>query len=529
MYIKKKLLLGVAFLIGSLLISVTNASQSNATPKICAAVRGNGGKLFVHFSTLAKMHEQYGMLWGISGGSSGSVVAFMVDSIYSNPLLNQCKGKQCDQDEIAARAALLLKSIETYGSVLGAYPEVNEDIISYMLMSDLQEANILGLLPAKPENAINKFKEIITSEKYAAYLNPDIIQAVNTSISPAELVKDIIQGIDDGHVWRLDSAKIFIRPGATSFSVLSEFLGRLGSFYASEDRISDRPGMLEFFENCATPGRDLMWSQVAELKSGNKTCGAHFESLLSKYYKQSKDLGDQAPKQTDSKIGTGLHVLASASQLEGKSADMWRQARKQYFANKKIEWQPDFKDWSIGYAGRDADLDLLLKNQMGYKDLKTNRARALRDLTWKDILDRSPAEPSVSSAIETKGGTVTTGGWMDSQPVEALKNINCEKVVLLDSTYMMQFHQTLAKLFGASDREIEKLFSPTDPESSLAIAIREADGFWCSNFNETSFKNLREMTVMGWNATLNTQDPFFLKPRNSHIKLNTNVANAHCF
>jgi hypothetical protein len=525
----KRMVLVISTLIINLLISTGNAALIDSTPKICAAVRGNGEKLFVHFNTLAKMHEQYGMLWGISGGSSASVVAFMVDSIYSNPLLSKCDEQACSQDEIAARAALLLKSIEAYLGVLSAYPEVNEDIVSYVLMSDLQAENILDKLSTQPDKAVADFKKIITSEKFAPYLNPEILSAVESANNPAELVKDIIEGIDDGHVWRLESEKIFLRPGATSFNVLSDFLGRLGTFYASDSNLSNREGMLDFLKNCGTPGRNMTWDQVSLLKSGNSTCGSQYESLLSEYYKKSKAMGAEAPKHTNNKIGSGLHVLATVALLEGKSAEMWKQARKQYLSNQKIDWSPDFKDWSIGYAGRNEDLDLLLKNQKQYNDLKTLRASVLRDLTWKDILDRSPAEPSVSRGIETKENKVSIGGWMDSQPVQALKNISCDKVALFDSTNMMQFHEALARFFGASETEVDKLFSLKDPKSSISLAINEADGFWCSNFNETSFKNVSEMREMGWNATLNTKDPFFLKPRNSQINLNSNFSQSPCY
>ena len=78
---------------------------------LCVALRGNGGLISAHFAALARITEHYGMIDAVSGGSSGSVSIFILESIYSNPLVDEA-------DDRVARAALLLKSFPGYLQVL---------------------------------------------------------------------------------------------------------------------------------------------------------------------------------------------------------------------------------------------------------------------------------------------------------------------------------------------------------------------------------------------------------------------------
>src|SRR5690606_16621521 len=90
-------------------------------PKLCAAVRGNGPYILVHFAGLARVVEHYGVVDGIAGGSSGSLSTFLYDSILENPAVSRCGSRRCSESERAARVSLALKSIEGYGmSVAGS-------------------------------------------------------------------------------------------------------------------------------------------------------------------------------------------------------------------------------------------------------------------------------------------------------------------------------------------------------------------------------------------------------------------------
>src|SRR4051794_20419860 len=81
-------------------------------PRLCAGIRGNGNLIAAHWTALARILENYGMIEGTAGGSSGSITQFIYESIYANPLLRQCASGACSDEEAGARAGLLMKSLQ---------------------------------------------------------------------------------------------------------------------------------------------------------------------------------------------------------------------------------------------------------------------------------------------------------------------------------------------------------------------------------------------------------------------------------
>jgi len=499
-------------------------------PKICAAVRGNGAKIFVHTNSLARIHELYGKLWGISGGSSGSVISLVVDSIYSNPLVSNCGEKKCSEVESASRAALLLKSFQEYPAVLAAFPESSLFFISAKISHELNNKNIDQMFVEDPVKALKVFKELLVSPQYSEYVNPEILDTLNKNKNPIAMAKDIISGIHGASNWTFDSPSIFVRPGAISYSVFADYFGRLASFYAADGRSSNLDGLNDFLNHCAVPGIGMPWTEVSKLPSGSGTCGQQFSSLLTNYYKDSKNTGQKLLTLADKEVGQSLHVLATVTQIENNSAQMWRSAREQYLSDLKFDWAPDFNDWSIAYMGRERDLDQLLLNEKQFADFKTRRARVLKNMTWRDILEHSPAEPSISRALEIRGGSVTTGGWLDSQPVQALANIGCEKVILLDTKFKeIKFQEKVSALLGADQIKLDQLFSLEDPESSVSTAVKHSAGVWCTNWNDVPVTDMAAMSALGWNGSLETVDPLLLTPKYPYKNIVSSRTTSQCF
>lgn len=506
------------------------AAQADGTTKFCASIRGNGAKIFVHTSSLARVHELYGMLWGISGGSSGSLVSFLVDSIYANPLIYRCGDQPCSEKQTTARVALLLKSFQEHPAALNEVPESSIFYLPAKISSELKGKNIDQMFLDQPQIALNTLKDVLLSAQYASVINQELFKTLTETPDPVAMAKDIVQGIYGASNWLIDTPSIFVRPGAISFPNFANYFGRLASFYALDSEHADRTGMSEFLNNCAVQGIGKPWTQVSTLASGTATCGEQYKSLLTHHFQDLKNQTNKTLSRADIRVGQSLHVLASVTQIENGSAQMWRKARNQYLHDLKFDWEIDFNDWSIAYMGQSADLDRILLNERGFVDLKTTRARVLKDMKWRDVLEHSPAEPSISRALEMEGGTVTTGGWMDSQPVQALLNIGCDKVIVLDTKFQdVKFQENVATLLGANKEQLDKLFSLNDPTSSVSTSVRNAAGIWCTNWNQINVTDLESLSALGWNGMLETADSFLLKPRSEYKNIQDRQLASKCF
>lgn len=492
------------------LLAATTAKEEEGSTKMCAAVRGNGGRIYVHFGSLAKFHETYGMLWGISGGSSGSVVSYFVESMYANPLLTDCgSGQQCSKDETAARAALLMKTFASEPEALKDFPDSAAFFLPIKVAKEITQSKVTELLANDPAAGVKQFTEILESPGVAEYINPEIKAAMAQASNAPEMASELVTGILNASEYKLDSHLSLLRPGATSFASLADSLGRVGTFYAGAGPGIDRDAMQKFFQGCATPGRGKEWADVSQMRVENSTCGDLFKQQLKNYYGAALTARPKLPNRADEKISglKSLHVLASVTQLSGSSAKMWKDAHAAFLKQQRINWNPSFNDWSVAYAGRDDDLNLLLKNVNGYIDFKTSRTRTLKDMSWREMISRSPAEPGTSRALEMEGGTVSTGGWADGQPVLALKNIGCDEVVLFDTVPNVSYQARIAELLGATKSDQDALFAFDQPNSSLALSVREADGVWCVDWNQPHLTTTNATAAEGWKGAFEVRSP----------------------
>jgi hypothetical protein len=496
--------------------------------KLCAAVRGNGPKIPAHFGALARAHEHYGLLWGMSGGSSGSITTFMVESMYLNPQLDDCGGKKCTSDESAARAALMLKSFQAYLSVLADTEEGQAFAAGATLAQRLKDKDVESLLASDPQAGLDALQDVLGSEDLAALINPEVLELLQSSPDPVAHAQDLVAALQMSLAFQVDSEKVFLRPGLIDFGALAQKLGRVGSFYAGYGP-HDAAGTERFFAACATPGRGKEWKDVAKLPAGEGTCGDAFAELLGGY--RAKLLADEAshPSRIDDEVGAFLPVLVSTSLLEGESVEMWRSALDAYRGSSPIAWTPSFDDVKVGYFGLDADLDRVLENRQGYEDLKTNKATAIRGATWAVALSTSPAEPGLARGIELEDGRVSIGGWPDLYPVQALKNLGCDEVLYVtrEGGMIGSFADQVASRLGMSAEEREALYSLRD-DSSFTEALVEADAVWCTDWDIPATSDVQGVLSNAWNAPLESSDPFFTKGKNAYPGVEPDLGKPGC-
>jgi len=493
--------------------------EADAT-RTCFGVRGNGQLIFAHFGSLARIYENYGLMWGASGGSSGSITTFIADSIQMNPQLTDCGDEACSAEEAGNRAALLFKSMEGYLEVLGQTEEAVALLQLAPLVAKIQQAGIEGLAAEDAAAAQAALLELLQSEDLRDLINDELVDMVAASPDPAFHVQDVAGAIATLAEFNADSDVIFVRPGLIDFEKFGEKIGRIANFYAAYGPYRAE-GMATFFESCATPGKGKMWSEVAELPAGDgATCGSLFGDLAKEY--REALLADEAsfPKRIDDTVGSNMHVLISTSVLEGDAVGQWQASFDAYLAAEPRPLDVDFNDVRFGYFGASEDLDRVEENREGYKDAKTGKFRSLGEVKWRTALSYSPAEPGLTRALEISETQVSAGGWSDLHPTLVLNNLGCEQTIYVTrrgatSTFVSHDRRDdeaqpggVATLLGMTDAQWADLYDVFSP-SSFDLSLKEADAVWCTDWNAQAATDVAGTVKDAYNALLVSDDEYW--------------------
>jgi hypothetical protein len=476
---------------------------------MCAAIRGNGDRVFAHFASLARIVEHYGPLGGAAGGSSASITIFLIESIQRHPLVVDCGGSPCSAREQADRIALLLKSMQGYAFALGESPEALAVQHLAPLAQRIREAGIVALLETDIFEARDALLVLLESEDLRALINGEILDLLTESADPTFHIVDIVNELESFGSFAADDPAILVRPGVLDFEAFAEMIGRIGSFYAGRGPM-DEAATQAFFSECAGPGRGLIWHELAELPATGGTCGEVFHSLVTDWREGWLADGANYPSRIDDPIGESLPALVSTSVLQGDAVEILEQARADYVAAEPYSLDGiDFADIRFGYWGAAADLERVGSNPRGYDDLKTAKMLALGETTWRTALSLSPAEPGLARALEIDEERVSAGGWSDLHPVLVLKNLGCDEVIYVTRRGSeSRFAQGVASLLGMQDADRAQLYD-LEASSSFVRSLEEADAVYCTDWDNMPALDLVEMYEHAYNAPLESSRAFF--------------------
>jgi len=489
--------------------------------RVCFGVRGNGQLIFAHFGSLARIYENTGrMFWGASGGSSGSITTFLVDSIQTNKVLPDCDGSACSEAEAANRAALLLKSLQGYVEVLGETDEAVALLQLGPLAQSIQTEGLSALALEDAEAARESLLTLLGSDDLADIINDELVDTITNSPDPAFHVQDVAQALSKIAAFDATDDTIFVRPGIIDFDKLAEKLGRIANFYAGYGPY-DAAGMIRFFDQCATPGTGMAWDELSGLAiEDGGTCGELFKGLVTEYRTALLADEDAFPKRIDDIVGSEMHALISTSVLENDAVDQWERAFADYKNADAHTLEVDFDDVGFGYFGSEADLAATEANYEGYDDLKTDKFRALGPVTWRTALTYSPAEPGLTRAQEIDDSRVSAGGWSDLHPTLVLNNLGCDEVIYVTrrgATSDFVTHDRadpeatprgVATLLNMSDEDWRLLYDLLSP-SAYDLSVREADSVWCTDWNQSSPADISGTIDDAYNALQVTDSEFW--------------------
>ena len=475
---------------------------------VCVGVRGNGPRLWAHFSSLARISEELGEISGAAGGSSGSITVFLAESVRANPLVSQCGQRSCSRRERTARQALLFKSIEGLQQA-----GLIEDVLTLVALANaVQQAGIEALLadPSTAAEGVAALTGLLSDAALRAIINPELLLLLQQSPDPVFHARDVIDGLATALSFQVDDARPFLRPGVINFASFAEIVGRLGTFLAGVGPV-DLAGQRAFLRACATPGRGLEWPQVAALPVGNTTCGALFSTLFDGF---RDALTEDSPSRLNDPIGRFLPALVTTSVLQGDAVSAFQTAKARYFAADP----PDslgvaFEDVGFGYWGRHRDLTRVQRRlRKSFRDAKSAKFTRIGEATWREILQFSPAEPGLARALELPDGRVSSGGWTDPVPSQVLHALGCRRVVLVNrQDGIGGFTTDVASELGASPADLADLYNLSDRRSGFTTALRAADGVWCTDWDAPDAFDIRALSAQGWSPPLETKVRRFLR------------------
>lgn len=473
----------------------------NPAAGVCVGIRGNGPRLWAHFTSLARITEEFGLVSGAAGGSSGSLSVFLVESVRANPLVEDCGRTPCSPRERAAREALLFKAIQGVEDV-----GLTEDILTIIdLIGVIQTEGIAALLedPETAQEGIDALIDVLSDPAIQQIVNPELIALLLNSPDPAFHARDIVTALGNAASFTVTDPNVFVRPGVINFESISELIGRLGNFLAGYGPI-DRPAYRGFLKACGRAGRGLDWPDVAPLAAPGGTCGELFISLFDAY---RDALGPDDPSRLDDPIGRYVPALVTTSVLEGDAVDAFQAAKTSYFNAVPIDsLGVSFEDVRFGYWGRERDLRRVRRRLPGlFSDAKSEKFSKIGESPWREILGFSPAEPGLSRALELPDGRVSAGGWTDPVPAQVLRALGCRRTILINRRDGIgTFTTDVATQLGASADEIDDLFDLGDPDSGFTSALRDADGVWCTDWDAPPTLDIPGLSAEGFGAPLET-------------------------
>ncbi len=491
-------------------------------PKLCAAVRGNGHYIVTHFASLARIVEHYGVVDGIAGGSSGSLSAFIYESIRKNPAAAQCGGAPCSPEELAPRVSLLLKSLEGYGQTVAASDEgiaiANLVGVAARLRQEVEARGLESLTQTDVALAAVKLREILAIPEVRGLVNPEVLAMLQDTEHLELNVREIYTSIATLGAFSVDDNRLFFRTGILSWDALGLLFGRVADFYAGYTPANPE-ATSAWLDACAGAAVGKPWNEAAALPftapdGTASTCGAAFGKLASDYRSAARST-NAIPKRLTERVGDASPVrkLISTSVLEGDAVGAYEASLAAYRSGAhptgNIPMSVSFDDVKFGYWGAQRDTDAVLASAARATDLKTKKATSLGNATWREILKASPAEPGLSRFVGLPDGRLSAGGWSDLAPTIVLESMGCEKIVYVTREGdESQFATKIAKHLGMGEADWKALYDLGDPSSSYNAALQAADAVWCTDWNAFGDLQQAEMAAASWSAPLETRPSF---------------------
>jgi hypothetical protein len=502
-------------------------------PKFCAAVRGNGHYIFTHFGSLARITEEFGILDGIAGGSSGSLTAFFYESMRMNPALNKYP-----DDEKLLKLSLMLKSILGYLDTLKGTDEFFALAGMQTFGQTLTDKGVETVNANDSDQAKSTLNVILADPNVKRLINPEIFKMLSSRDSPRYKsmefkIEEIKLAAGALTAFAANDQKILFREGLMNVKIAAEILGRIGDFYAGSSHV-DMPAMETFLDQCGdTSTRGLDWRQIAELNRGGRKCGEILRDLIASYRGNLKAANFVTPKsRLDDSLGKVMDSVVFSAYVENDSNSAttapqdFKDALTRYRNGDEPAYDVDFNNVHFGYWTSEGWKAKLTAGIAQSSDAKTKKYRSLSQtvLTWRDIIPLSIMEPGLSRMVEVDSQRVFIGGWADLFPIQPLKAAGCDDVIYVSrqgpETRFVSDHRPItsstpkigvAELLNMTADQQRDLYISDNSESSYNKGIAAADAVWCTDWDTIDTSDFDKMFIHSYNSRIAPKKDRFKK------------------
>lgn len=541
---------------------------SPETPKLCAALRGNGEKVMAHLSALAGVVERFGVVDGTSGSSSSAISLFLYESALINPLIWDCGGAPCDDLTVRSRLSFALKAgemvvqgflnnpmvksaLDSENPTNAAEAKQGEDFLKYGFHPKTR-----GLFKRLKKRIIHRFAWRIMSQKFyqftamsgADFINREVLGEVEDSLIdlPAQKRWEIMRGLQALDFNNSDISILF-REGIVDFPRLYRKLGMVADFMAGRGRYPKEKMAKIFNSVCVTDAFGKSWSEFYHSPNG-KVCADNVWNLLQGYLNQHKNLPPLANARLKDPIGGAMKSIVPVSIIVGTGVEKVRKAFREYQLlyetripdpapgqfeaaykawtdrTAKIKFDLDFeKELIYGYWGRYSDLKKIAASWVPTDEIKSQKFTPLGTISWLEVLLASPSEPGLSKINPLKDtpdhraagvSGYMAGGWVDLHPTQVARLMGCEKVIFVTREWPEdnEFAEGLVKFFRIPAEKRAAIYDINRPDSSFNQSLREADAIWCSDWGNFKMFQLAPMTTQVFHSPVyirTESDPLF--------------------
>lgn len=492
-----------------------------SAPERCVALRGNGTHIVAHVMGLARLLPEWGEIHAFAGGSSSTITTFLYESMALNPAVKSLEGKPK-----ASALALLMKSTIGYAIQVAAEPEWKALLSFQSLAERLQEKGIFDLALTDHKKLAADLRAILGSAEFRDLVNPEALRMLQPSSGNDENFARNVKEVQKAAISLVnldaEDSDVFFRPGIVNFSKFIKLIGRVADFYASYGQ--KQSDMTSFLKDCSAGTDDKLWSELSTKTTAKGTCGERFTAMIKDW---RANRSENSKHRIDDLPGLATKSITITSVVKEPSAiKKLQDYEKLYNASKPRRMDFNFEDVRFGYwVSRGVKQDLVESWARSSDDWKAKKSISLGSKsTWRQILEKSPQEPSLGKYTTFEGnehlaGALSLGGWADLHPVQVLKAAGCQDVIYLtrktDETVFISkgppFENRkpsgLAELLGMDRSGFEGIYSLDNPSSAFSSALRAADGVWCTDWNKFSAFEQTGIAMDAWNSPLIINNP----------------------
>lgn len=519
----------------------------------CYGYRGNGSSVFSTIGGIARLFDQYKAPDAVVGTSSGSVAAFLTESIMVPNAVYECPN--CSQKEISERRSFMLKAFPLSIKAVSESDGLKEDFEKIEQAKEVYEtiAALLGGigLSGAEDGESGEGLSLPDSEEVKAVLNaatltilktqsvelknfiaPEYykISGVGGTPDPGLVDKAIgnllmFQGITDGSEF---TRQRLMYPGVVNFDYIFELVGVVADWFAGYGTDYPAEHLSVLLDHCASQTRGKWWNTIAEKAYNGSDCGTAYYRLFKKYFNDRKK-NSTGKKRIDEPMGVYIPAFVSTSAISENrtvaSMNAWADAGD---FDRIDELDLGRKNFKVLYFGPDNYKDMINRNRCMYKDVVTKNIVSMGSVSWLMGMKASGQEPATARAMTfTLDGEdyLSTGGYVDQLQSKLMRMIGCKQTVAINNNEpIFGFaNRYSSKIWNLDQNLVMDLLDPDDPKSAESIAFEETDALLCARWNGYGISETWEMADNAYHNFLFTEEADLLLERALFTRLDGEI------